>query len=256
MTKKFKINELENDPNLPPGKKEGNTQVSRKVLVDELSDEDEFLSSRHEVSSPTPTPKDKSSQKEIKNSRSSVEIKESPRPHVEKSVYLERNIFISYLARATSVLVVLTCIDFIYNLLKYFDGVDVSKLENYHSLFLWGATNWLICKIIGFLIFVYFTASKEEIKLNSKGIYCQEIEVLNSIFFSSNITFITWDKISSVKFKMRLFEPYLFLYGQTDEKIGQIEFSILSKDTFFDYVLKNAGKEHPLYKIKNEVSLF
>lgn len=232
MTKKLKIKDLENDPNLPADKTESTTQVIGKLSIDDLSDDYEIPIA----------PKGTRTESGEKN--------RTTESAVDNLVYFERNFYISYFSKAISSLVALFCLDLTSHLMKVLDGVDVMNLSNFHSIFLGGSTNWLICKIAAFLLLVFFLASKKEIVANKKGIYGTNAVFFHNIFFVSKKVFIPWGKIAKVELKMRLFEPYLFFYGPKNEKLGDLEFSVRSREAFFQYIEKYAGRNHPLFNIK------
>ncbi|MFA6235920.1 MAG: hypothetical protein WC635_01230 [Bacteriovorax sp.] len=245
MTKKFKIKDLEDDPNLPLDKPESESQVigtlSDKISLDKLSDDEAPIV-------PKNTPAESALIKE--------KVKEKAKVAVEKLVFFERSLPVSYFSKGISTFVVLACLEAISHLLKFLDGINVMDRENFHSLFLGGTQNWVICKIAAFLIFIYFIANKDDIVLNKKGIYCINPEITDTVFFTVRKVFLPWEKIIRVKVKMRLFEPYLFFYDEKDEKLGHLEFSIASKDNFFEYVEEHAGSDHPLSKLRKNDFLF
>jgi len=236
MTKKVKIKDLEEDPNLPRPKEELNPRVVGKLGVDELS----------EVET-TVEPKEGVKQK--------VEIKEKPKQVVEKLIYFKRSFVISYFSKCFSVFLVLACLDFVSHMMKFFDGVNVKDFSNFQSIFLSGETNWIVCKVVGLLIGVYFISNKDDIIVNKKGLYCVNPEITDTIFFTPKNVFIPWEQMSKVKLKMRLFEPYLFFYDNNDKKLGHLEFSVESRDKFFSYIESNAGKTHPLAMINSDSAL-
>jgi hypothetical protein len=237
MTKKFKIKDLEDDSYLPMSKAENESRVIEKIVdIDKLPDEVEILKAKV-LSSDTVSP----------SLNSKVET--------EKLVYFERNLIVSYFSKAFSTLVVLICLELVSHFMKFFDEVNVLNTENFHSLFFSGEMRWVLCKIVGILILVYFISNKDQIVLNKKGLYCVKPEITDTIFFTPKNIFIPWEKMASVELKMRLFEPYLCFYDSKETKLGHLEFSIAAKDKFFTYVERHAGKDHPLYKIKESLLL-
>jgi hypothetical protein len=232
MTKKIKIKDLEDDPNLPKPKEERTSQVMDWGDVERLPEDEISIE-------PKNTPKE------------NLEVREKPRQVVEKLVYFKRNFLVSYFTKCFSVFLVFVTLDFISHIMKFFDGVNVTDFSNFQSIFLGGGTNWVICKLIGFLIGVYFISNKDNIVANKKGLYCVNPEITDTIFFTPKNVFIPWEQMSKVKLKMRLFEPYLFFYDNNDNKLGHLEFSVESREKFFSYIESNTGKTHPLVLIKS-----
>ena len=93
MTKKLKIKDLENDPNLPADKTENATQVIGKLSIDDLSDDYEIPIAP------------RGTRAEIDQKKRIIESV------VENLVYFERNFYISYFSKVISSLVALFCLD-------------------------------------------------------------------------------------------------------------------------------------------------
>lgn len=237
MVKKFKIKDLEDDPNLPLEKSESDSRTIKTITdIDMLPDEAEIVKSKPVVEIPS-LPVNSNTQK-------------------EKPVYFERNIVVSYFSKGLSVSVALLSFELISHFIKYFNEIDVFNRENYHSYFFSGNSNWVLCKVVAVFIFVYFITNKESIVMNKKGIQCIDSEIGDFLLFKQENVFITWDQISRLELKIRLFEPYLYFYDSKENQLGHVEFSIKDKDKFFTFIEKNAGKDHPICKLKDSPLLF
>lgn len=245
MTNKIKIKDLEDDPLFPDAKEELNPRLAHKVNVDELP-EGEYSESL----------KDSFKEKLKETQQQSVDIKVAPQKIVESLVYFKRSFVISYLSKFLSFSLVLLSLDLISYFLKYLDGVNVSDFSNYRSVYLSHDMSWNICKAIGFIISIYFLTNKRDIIVNKKGLFCVNSEMMYSILLNPKNVFIPWEAMSKVKVKIRFFEVYLYFYDSHDKKIGHLEFSLESKNKFFNFVESKTSKNHPLVLIKSKLFLF
>lgn len=254
MTKKIKIKDLEDSTvfhekrseEAPKPESKARVRGARKLSIDELED-DEILPkekkaevSKNSVSQSIVTP--------------SPEIKTPPKKK-DELVYFSRSFFASFLIKIANVFLVFLVLNLVYFLLTYLDG-RVINLEDFVSFTLSGSKKWFILKGAGLLILAYFFTNKKDVRILTGGIFCNKTQIVHSVFFSSQEVYLPWTEIKSVRYKFRFFEPYLFFYDEEEVLIGQLEFSLKNKKDFFLRVEKFTGKNHPLVKIQEEISLF
>lgn len=232
MTKKIKIKDLEDEPNLPLNETEFNCRVG--VDVDELH-EDVVLDAH-----------------KINVKKEKHVIKEKIEIPIEVLMYFKRNTLLSFFSKLISTSVIILILEFISHSMKFFEDVNIKDIDNFQSMIFNGNTSYIFCKIVALLLFIYFITNKNEVTVNKNGIYVTKGELIDKVFFTTKITFLPWNNIKKVTLKMRMFEPFVFFYNEKNEIQGYLEFSLLDKKSFFKYVEQYAGSEHPFLKVKEQ----
>ena len=257
MTKKFKIKDLEIDPD-----GDGRTRADfTKISLDDLSDEVKVVpnvvtapAAIEKALPPLPVPEIRTI-KEEKVDKAKSEIKEKVIPKVEVSkdqVSLQRKQLYVYLFKVLSFATIVVALDVAIHFLKFFEHVDVLKIENFDSILIGVDLKWNVIYLFSFLSGVYLITPDEKLIMSRVGIQCRRVDVMN-MFFTSTKVMLTWDEIITVKYKVKLFEPYLFFYGANEEAIGQVALNLESPKEFFQLVEKYAGRAHPLFKIQSSI---
>jgi hypothetical protein len=251
MTKKFKIKDLEAEADRDSRTRQDFTRLS----LDDLTDDESVVPMLENPSAPTQEPDASKLKAEVAaKPQSEINVKVITRPEVTKEqVSFKRNHFFTYLFKVLSFAIILICLDLSVHFLKILENVDVLKLENFDSILYGMDMKWNVIKLCAFLTGIYLMTSDDKLVLNNYGIECRSISVTN-MFFTSSKVLLRWEEIVAVEYKVRLFEPHLFFYGMNKEKLGQIDFNLESPKDFFQFVEKNAGKNHPLFKIQRELS--
>jgi hypothetical protein len=173
---------------------------------------------------------------------------------INDQVSFERNQLNLHIFKGLSVAFILFALDLILHFLQILDGVEVLKLENFDSFYFNDDQLLNLAKIVAFFLVVHWMTPKSKLTINRRGIFCQHVTIMN-LFYSSSQVFLSWDEIKSVKYNVRLFEHYLFFYGDDNVELGQIDFTIDQKKEFFKFIEKNAGKNHPVTIVQKDIKL-
>ena len=259
MTKKFNIKDLEQDPDRTSQGMADYTKISLDDLVEDeqsIPTPDKNEPTLNEENSP-PSPGTEVPKIKLNiPSKSKQDVKEAVVTRVELSkdqVSFKRNQMYSFLLKLLGFSTILIALDLTAHVLKVLEKIDISKIENFDSIFYGLDMKWNMIKFFVFLTGTYMITPDDKLVLNRYGIECRSVEVLNMFFVSSKVM-LTWDEIAAVEYKVKLFEPHLFFYGINKEKIGQIDFNLESPDEFFKTIEKYAGKHHPLFKIRAKLT--
>jgi hypothetical protein len=260
VVKKQKLTDLEEDDELINFQGQDVTTHLEKHSLDDFDDETTYIKTEESlpkteargqpiVDTPKPTKKSlpKTSKREIKkNPVVEVEYVLEQKP---KRKFFERDFIKSYIQKVLSFSVVLPVVDIVNHSFKYFDGIDVLKLENFSSIYLADDVNTIIIKGMMFLLFVYFITSNDGIIADSKGVFCVKNSVTGNFFLNTESVFVDWSEIHDVKLKYRLFEPYLHFYDASENEIGMLNFCLEDEKEFCQFIQESSGKKHPLYKL-------
>lgn len=252
MTKKFKIKDLEVEPDVDSRTRHDYT----KINLDDLT-EDESAVITPQPTAPPPIFEEPPITKTEVQPKITNEAKENVTIKVieasKEQFTFKRNLFHAYFFKVLGFATALLVLDLAGHFLKFFEEIDVLKMENFKSMFYGTDPKWNIIKLVSFLVGAYLLTSDEKLVVKKTGIECRRFETM-MIFFTSTKVVLSWEDIVFVKYKVSLFEPYLFFYGVNNEELGRIDFALDSREDFFRFIEKYAGKNHPLYKIKGHIA--
>jgi hypothetical protein len=247
MNKKFKIKELENEADL-----KGRDLTVTKISMESL-DDDPSLAQEIEPSVKVETNKTSIIKKQNPKSTFTVDIPPPKEKVVENNYVLKYNQTRSYFFKSINFFFIFICIEVLNHLLKMMDGIDILDVKNFDSLTFGSNMELNVAKVGIFFLLLYFFTPEETLILNRHGVFCKKNEIQN-LFFKSKDVLMPWQQIMNVEHKMKLFEPYLFLYDIHYKELGRIHLTLENPKDFFILVEQFAGSAHPIMKFQKKMS--